>query len=80
MIKNNGATGTVHCRIIYNGRDVEATEGSTHRGMDQEDAGILVSHKTQTQQNWKGTHRYSGQTSGCQRGGGCGKGKIGEGD
>ena len=40
----------VHCRMIYNSQDMEATSMSTDRGMDKEDVvhiykGILISHK-----------------------------------
>ena len=45
----------VHCSIIYNSRDMEATQVSTDRWMDKEDVahiynGILLSHKKKW--NW----------------------------
>ena len=40
----------VHCSTIYNSQDIEATQMSINRGMDEEDVihvynGILLSHK-----------------------------------
>ena len=40
----------VHCRMIYNSQDTEATSMSTERGMEKEDMvqinnGILLSHE-----------------------------------
>ena len=43
----------VHCSTIYNSQDIEATQMSINRGMDEEDVihvynGILLSHKKAT--------------------------------
>ena len=42
----------VHCRMIYNSQDMEATSMSTEKGMEKEDVvqiynGILLSHKNE---------------------------------
>ena len=42
----------VHCRMIYNSQDMEATSKSTEKGMEKEDVvqiynGILLSHKNE---------------------------------